>query len=122
MNGSARSYVFLAELPTSGVPVAPSVTTLTPTSIATGAAGFTLTVTGSNFTPSSVVQRNGTSRATTFSGGAQLQATLLANDAVNAGTAQGPVLTPAPGGGLSTAFPFTISPIFLGPVVRPGTR
>ncbi|HLQ64477.1 MAG TPA: Ig-like domain-containing protein, partial [bacterium] len=121
MNGSARSDVFLAELPTSGAPVAPSVTTLTPTSIATGAAGFTLTVTGSNFTPSSVVQWNGTSRATTFSGGAQLQATILANDVVNAGTAQVTVLTPAPGGGLSTALPFTISPIFLASVVRAGT-
>ncbi len=121
MNGSPRSDVFLAELPTSGAPPAPSINTLTPSSIGVGAAGFILTVTGSNFTPTSVVQWNGTSRATTFSSSAQLQATILANDVVNAGTAQVTVLTPAPGGGLSGALPFTMSPNFLASVVRAGT-
>src|SRR2546425_1516899 len=121
MNGSARSDVFLAELPTSATPAGPSISTLTPSSVSVGTAGFALTVTGSNLTPNSIVQWNGSSRATTFSGGAQLQATILANDVVNSSTAQVTVLTPAPGGGLSNALPFTIAPSFQASVVRAGT-
>jgi hypothetical protein len=66
-----------------------------------GAAGFTLTVTGSGFEPSSVVRWNGAPRPTTFISGGALSAAIPASDLAATGTASITVVTPAPGGGTS---------------------
>src|SRR5713101_147883 len=53
---------------------------LVPDAIAPGGAGFTLTVNGTGFVSGSVVNWNGSARATTFVSGSQLTATVLSSD------------------------------------------
>ncbi len=88
---------------------APAIASLFPSSIATGGAGFTLTVQGSNFTSSSTVQWNGSNRATTFVGKTQLQAAIPAADIAAAGAYTVTIVTPAPGGGTSASANFAVS-------------
>jgi hypothetical protein len=88
---------------------APVASSISPASAFSGGASFTLTVNGSSFVASSVVQWNGTPRTTTFVSSTKLTATITAADIATAGTAQVTVVTPAPGGGTSTPFTFTIS-------------
>jgi len=85
---------------------APAVTSISPTS-STGSAGLALTVSGSNFTPGSVVRFNGQDRATTFVSANELTAVILASDVRVAGAYPVVVFTSAPGGGTSAAMTFT---------------
>ena len=62
-------------------------TTSMPATPYCGATGFTLTVTGANFDSSSVVNWNGSRRATTFVNSGQLTASILPQDAAFPGTA-----------------------------------
>lgn len=87
----------------------PTAASLSPNSAVAGAAGFTLTVTGTNFTSGSVVQWNGGVRTTTFVSSTQLTAAITAADIATAGTAQVRVMTPAPGGGTSSVLTLIIS-------------
>jgi hypothetical protein len=86
----------------------PAVSSISPAAAAAGSAAFTLTVNGSSFTNASVVQWNGSSRATSFLGATELQASITAADVAAAGTAKVTVFTPAPGGGTSAPVTFTI--------------
>jgi hypothetical protein len=88
---------------------APLASSLTPSAAAAGGSGFTLTVSGSGFTPSSVVQWGGANRATTFVSNTELRATIGATDIATAGTAQVTVATPSPGGGTSVPLFFAIT-------------
>jgi hypothetical protein len=90
-------------------PFPPTVSAISPSSIAAGTAGLTLTVMGSNFTTRSVVRWNGADRATTFVSSTQLTAAITAADVSSGGTASVAVFTPAPGGGLSAAVVVTIN-------------
>src|SRR5206468_1661422 len=99
----------------------PSVSSLAPSNVLAGAAGFSLTVSGTNFVSTSVVRWNGTNRATTFVSSTQLRATILVTDVVTAGTAQVTVVNPAPGGGTSNPLTFTIASGFSVAVVRAGS-
>ncbi len=84
---------------------------LIPASTAPGGPGFTLTVNGTGFVSGSVVNWNGSPRATTFVGSSQLTAAILPTDIAGAATASVTVVSPTPGGGISNAvfFPITIS-------------
>jgi hypothetical protein len=62
-------------------------TTSMPATPYCSASGFTLTVTGSNFDSSSVVNWNGSPRTTTFANSNQVTASILAQDAAFPGTA-----------------------------------
>jgi len=87
----------------------PCITALSPPSANAGAAGFPLTVTGSNFNANSAVFFGPNARVTTFnSGTGQLTAALLASDLATAGTANVTVVNSMPVGGTSAPFPFTI--------------
>lgn len=86
----------------------PVLTALSPTSATVGDAAFTLTVTGSGFVVGSTVNWSGAARTTTFVSAAQLSAAIPATDVATARTAQVTVVTPAPGGGSSSAVTFTI--------------
>jgi len=86
----------------------PVITSLSPSSAVASAGGFSLTVNGSDFTAASVVNWNGSPRATTFVSSAQLQAAIAAADIASVGTAQVTVFTPTPGGGTSASLTFTI--------------
>jgi hypothetical protein len=90
----------------------PTLTSLSPSSAAAGAADFMLTVNGSNFVNGSMVRWNGQNRTTTFVSATQLTASIPANDIAAAGTALVTVQNPPfPGGAVSTnALTFTITP------------
>jgi hypothetical protein len=74
-----------------------------------GAAGLTLTITGSGFVQGSVVLWNQSNRTTTFLSSTQLQVALTVADLASAGTAQIVVVNPAPGGGTSSPITFTVN-------------
>ena len=68
--------------------------------------GFTLTVTGTNFTSDATVNWNGTAQATTFVSATQLTASIPATDVALAGSA---AVTVSNSIGTSAASPFTLS-------------
>lgn len=94
----------------------PTASSLSPSSATAGGAGFTLTVTGTNFVSNSVVQWNGAALVTTFGSATQLTAAVPAGDIATAGTASVTVFTPTPGGGTSGALTFTINAAANNPV------
>src|SRR5205823_7635300 len=87
----------------------PTTTSISPSCVTAGSAGFTLTVTGTNFVSTSTVRWGGTSLTTTFVSFTQLTATVPAALIATAGTASITVVNPAPGGGTSKAPTFTYS-------------
>ena len=87
----------------------PTAASLNLSSVVAGGSMFNLTVTGTNFVPSSTVQWNGAARATTFGSSTSLQAAIMAADIAAAGTAVVNVVTPSPGGGTSGTLTFTIT-------------
>src|SRR5262245_28739904 len=101
--------------------VVPTITQLSPDNAKAGGSGFTLTVNGSNFNNSAVVNWNGTGQTTMFVTGKQLTAAIPASAIATAGTANVSVTnpgTPATGGPYgnpgtksetSNVMPFTIS-------------
>jgi hypothetical protein len=89
-------------------PAVPTITTISPTSVAAGGAAFTLTITGTDFAGNSVVQVNGSARTTTFGSVTSLTATVLAGDIATGGTLNVTVFTPAPGGGTSNTATLTV--------------
>ena len=88
---------------------APGLVILAPASAPESANPLTLTVNGTSFVPGSLVQFNGTPLATIFVSGVQLQATIPAIDVGEEGTATVTVVTPGPGGGISSPQLFTIT-------------
>ncbi len=100
----------------------PEIAGTNPTSATAGGAGFTLTVTGSNFISSSVVRWNGLDRGTTFGSATQLQAAITAADIATTGTASITVYNPPPGGGTSSAVTFPVNPLLLWSIsINPST-
>jgi len=93
---SASARVFTIVYP------APVAAQLEPASVWAGGPAFTLTVTGSGFTPASVVQWAGADKPTTYVSPQSLQAQIAAADIAYAGTPAVRVSTPTPGGGVST--------------------
>jgi uncharacterized protein (TIGR03437 family) len=87
----------------------PALTALSQDAVTAGGAGFTLTVTGTNFVNGSVVRWNGSERPTSFASSTQLTAAIAAADIATAGTAAVTVFNPAPGGGASNARTFTVN-------------
>ena len=90
-------------------PAAPTLTSLSPSTIAADGPAFTLTVNGSNFVSGSVVRWNGANRTTTFVSATQLTAAISADDIAVAGTASVTVVNP--GRAVSNAVTFTIGAI-----------
>jgi hypothetical protein len=93
-------------------PPTPTITSITPTSATAGGPAFVLTVTGTNFTPASVIDWNGGARTTTFKSATSLQAAIQATDIASAGTAAITVVNFGANGGVATSAPsnITISP------------
>jgi len=87
--------------------VPPAITTLAPSNAAAGGASFILTVNGSGFDASTVVEWNGASRSTTFVSATQLTAVIPAADIATAGTAQVSVRNFA---GVANQIVFAINP------------
>jgi len=86
----------------------PAITSFLPGSAIAGTAGFTLTVNGTGFVSSSVVDWAGSPRATTFVNANQITAAIEAADIAKAGTFKVTVANPASEGGTSAASNFVV--------------
>ena len=89
---------------------APSLKAMSPTTTQAGGTAFTLTVTGSSFSPGSVVEWNGTALVTNFLSTSMMTTQVPAILITSPGTATVVVFTTSPGGGTSTTLTFTITP------------
>jgi len=90
---------------------APRIHTLDPAWRMVRSSGFTLTVNGEHFLPSSVVRWNGNTLPTQFVNGGRLRATVSSNDLLQAGYIAVMVFTPGPGGGASNVSQFAVHQI-----------
>jgi hypothetical protein len=88
----------------------PEVSTLSPPSVLAGSAGFTLGITGLGFYSGTVVQVNGSVRASTFISTTQLTVPITAADIASAGPVTIRVSNQAPGGGAFSATLQVITP------------
>jgi trimeric autotransporter adhesin len=86
-----------------------TITSISPSSVRTGGAQFTLSVNGSGFASASVVRWNDSDRATTFINSTQLTASIPSSDIVTGGVAQVRVFNDVAGGGTSNGAAFAIS-------------
>lgn len=99
------SATYTINLPQNPVP---SLGNTSPTFVSAGGSSFTLTVNGSGFTGSSVVNWGTSALATQFVSGTQLTATVPASDIASAGIFTVSVQTPGPGGGTSNTWQFEV--------------
>jgi WD40-like Beta Propeller Repeat len=92
-------------------PITPTIASITPANATAGGAGFTLTVTGTNFVADSIVDWNGAARTTSFKSATSLQAQILSTDLATPGTIEITVLNTSSNGAaaFSNQFPFTIN-------------
>ena len=112
--GASTSVEFAVSNP------APVISSLKPSSVAAGTAGFSIVVLGSNFVSSSVVNFNGVALSTAFIGSTSLVAQVPVADLPSPGTANITVTNPSngvSGGGTSNAVILTIEPPVTQPVV-----
>ena len=86
----------------------PVLGSLNPDTVPEGSSAFSITINGSDFVPGSMVQWNGSDRATTYVSPTELQASIAAVDVAAAGTATVTVFNPGPGGGTSAGAQFNI--------------
>ncbi len=89
----------------------PILTSLSPSNVTAGSLSTTtLGLTGSSFVPSSVIQIDGSPRATAFNTNSQIQTTLSVGDLAVGGSHQVRVVNPGPGGGSSNIVAFAVNP------------
>src|SRR5262249_39323471 len=87
----------------------PTLTSIAPNQVTVGYSGpLTLTVTGAQFYPQSVINWNGTALPTTYVSAGVLTATIPASDFVSLGSFPITVANPAPGGGSSSSLMFQV--------------
>jgi hypothetical protein len=107
---SASARVFTIVYP------APTVQLLEPVSVWAGGPAFTLAVTGSRFTPVSVLQWAGVDRPTVYVSPERLEAQISAAEIAHSGAPSVRVFTPGPGGGLSAPLPADVRADDVAPV------
>jgi hypothetical protein len=88
----------------------PTLTSITLSSVRNGNPDVPLSLVGTNFVPTSVVQWNGTPLSTTYVDATDVNATIPAADLKTAGVFSVTVSNPAPGGGTSEPQTFTVVP------------
>ncbi len=93
-----------------GTNPAPSISSVSPSSVTAGGAGFALTVDGSGFVSASLVYWNGGQRQTSYVSSGELTAMINAGDIASQGSATVTVVNPAPGGGTSGGATVSIQP------------
>jgi len=82
---------------------------LAPSAAAPGGTAFNVTLAGTGFVSGSVVNWNGSPRATTYLSGTRLTAALTASDIASASTASVTVTNSGPGGGTSNGVPLEVT-------------
>jgi hypothetical protein len=98
--GSSSYAGFLAKIADS----TPFIDSMSPASAVAGGAAFTLTLTGSNFTPSTVASWNGNARTTTYVSPTQITAAITAADIAAIGSATVSLVETAPDSSLFLTF------------------
>ncbi|HXO87402.1 MAG TPA: hypothetical protein VN885_02060 [Candidatus Acidoferrales bacterium] len=96
--GTTKTLIFTINPIQSDIP---AISAISPTTVATGSSGFTLSITGQNFNAQSTVLVNGAIRGAVFQSTTQLEAEVLQTDVSSAGQLQIAVVNPPPGGGSS---------------------
>jgi hypothetical protein len=86
----------------------PSISSLSPASLAAGSAAHTVVVSGSGFNSSSTATYNGVAHTVLAPTATQLSIALSASDLANTGSFPVVVTNPAPGGGSSAASDFSV--------------
>jgi hypothetical protein len=95
-------------------PVPPAtIQALSPTTVGWNSAAFTLTVTGSGFSPDAVVQWSGSPRPTSYVSSEQLTAKIAATDTLQSGTDS--ITVTGSSGGTSNAVSFSIPCVLASP-------
>ena len=87
----------------------PTLSSIAPNSDTAGGAGFTLSLTGTNFNATSVVYWGATALTTTYGSTTALTAAVTATQVASAGSAAVTVVNPTPAGGTSGSQTFTIN-------------
>jgi len=101
--------------------VAPTLTSMTPMHVISNASSLSLTLTGTNFNASSVVDWGSTALTTTFVSATQLTATVPPSLYASAGTNSVTVVNPGTGGGTSSALTETVvAPLAITTTTLPG--
>src|SRR5436305_5753744 len=89
----------------------PTLSKVTPNSATADSGTLTLSVSGTGFISSSVVEWNGAALSTIYVSSTSLTAQLPASDLTSAGSGNVTVKSPTPGGGTSNTLVFTISSV-----------
>ena len=108
VTGGEHEVVAQVSWAAGGTAPGPTLTALSPSSASAGAAAFTLTADGTNFTAGATVQWNGAVRTTTLVSATRVTASIPASDVAAAGSAS--VTVRNADGQTSNALTFTISP------------
>lgn len=100
----------------------PRLSAAQPDSAAEGSAGVAVTLTGADFVDATQARFDGQRRETRVRSTNQLVVMLLAEDLATSGTHEITAVNPAPGGGISSPVPFTVTPRLAGtePAPREG--
>jgi hypothetical protein len=88
---------------------APTISSASPSGAPAGTASAVVTVTGTGFVPTTVINVNGSARATTFINATQVSAALSTADFAVAGSLSVTAVNAAPGGGTSAAISFPVN-------------
>jgi WD40-like Beta Propeller Repeat len=89
----------------------PGLTALSPTTTQAGTVTtLTLTATGTGYVSNSTVLVNGSPRTTAFTDSTSVSASLMAGDLAAGGSLQVQIQNPSPGGGVSNALAFPVTP------------
>ncbi len=105
-NGGLESNAVVLSVASSAP--APQVTKLEPALAVVGSPSLVVKVFGRDFKINSVARWNGVNRQTAALNGSELLMTLPASDLANATQASVTVMTPTPGGGVSSPLPFNV--------------
>jgi len=89
--------------------LAPTVLSMSPTSVDAGSSDILLTINGSNLLPASVIEWNGAPLATIYLSDSQVEAQIPSSSLANPGAANITIVNPAPGGGTSAPLFFGIN-------------
>ncbi len=105
--GTSNALTFVVNPVANG---APTITGFNPPSATAGTMGpFAVSVAGTGFVQTSVVNWNGSPRATTFVSSSQLMVNFTTQDLATAGSGSVSVSNPAPGGGVSPSKNFPVN-------------
>jgi hypothetical protein len=105
--GTSNAITFVVNPVANG---APTITGFTPSSATAGTMGpFAVSVAGTGFVQTSVVNWNGSPRTTTFVSSSQLMVNFTTQDLATAGSGSVSVSNPAPGGGVSPSKNFPVN-------------